>query len=114
MQVSPGRLPLWRLIAGLLVLVAMATVLVALAPIYIEDYRLGQYMKALARGSGVPDDAFRSGVLARARELNLPVRSGDLQITHADGKLEAQMKYVVQMDFSLYQVDVHFHHSAHQ
>ncbi len=111
---SNERLPLWRLIAALLVVAAMVTVLVALAPVYIEDYQLGQYMKSLARVTNAQDDAVRAGVLTRARELDLPLRNADLQITHPDGKLAVQMTYVVQMDFPLYQVDVHFHHSARQ
>ena len=106
------RLPLWRLIAALLVIVAMAAVLLALAPVYFEDYQLGRYMKSVARGSSVQDDAVKAEVLTRARQLNLPVRPDDLQISHPAGKLELQMRYAVQMDFTLYQVDVHFHHSA--
>jgi hypothetical protein len=109
---SDERLPLWRLIAALLVVAAMAAVLAALAPVYFEDYQLGQYMKSVARGANLQDDAVKAEVMARARQLDLPVRTEDLQISHPAGKLEMQMKYAVQMDFSLYQVDVHFHHSA--
>ena len=106
------RLPLWRLIAALLVIAAMAAVLAALAPVYFEDYQLGQYMQSVARAANVQDEAVKAEVLARAHQLDLPVRSEDLQISHPAGKLDLQMKYAVQMDFSLYQVDVHFHHSA--
>jgi hypothetical protein len=111
---SNERLPLWRLIAALLVVAGMVTVLVALGPVYIEDYQLGQYMKSLARAANPQDDALRTSVMTRARELDLPVRTADLQITRPEGKLAVQMTYVVQMDFPLYQVDVHFHHSAHE
>ena len=106
------RLPLWRLIAALLVVVAMGAVLMALTPVYFEDYQLGQYMKSIARGSAQQDDAMKTEVLTRARQLDLPVRPDDVQISHPAGRTEMQMRYAVQMDFALYQVDVHFHHSA--
>lgn len=103
------KLPLWRLILGVLVLGAMAAVLISLAPVYLENYRLGQFVKQLARGPASADDTVRAAVIARARELDLPVDSGDIQITHAAGKLRIETKYAVQMDFPLYQVDLHFH-----
>jgi len=109
------KLLLWRLIAGILVLAGMAGVLLALGPVYFEDFQLRQYIRALARGpnaAAVPDETLRSAVLARARQLDLPVQPGDIRISHPEGKLELQAKYAVQMDFPLYQVDLHFHPAA--
>jgi hypothetical protein len=106
------KLPLWRLLAAILVLACMAGVLLALAPVYFEDYQLRQYIRSLARGPNAAttlDETLRSAVLARARQLDLPIDPGDIQISHPGGKLEVQMKYAVQMDFPLYQVDLHFH-----
>jgi hypothetical protein len=108
----PEKLPLWRLIAGILVLLGMAGILAALAPVYFEDYQLRQYIRSLVKTPATPDDALRAAVLTRARQLDLPVQPGDIQITRPNGKLELQMKYAVQMDFPLYQVDLHFHPSA--
>ncbi len=51
-------------------------------------------------------------VLVRSRQLDLPVEPGDIQFANPDGKRQLQVKYAVQMDFPLYQVDLHFHHSA--
>jgi hypothetical protein len=106
------KLPLWRLIAAILVLLGMAGVLLALAPVYLEDYRLRQYVRSLTRGAAMQDEALRSAILARARQLDLPVDPGNVLITHPDGKLHLQLDYKVQMDFALYQVDIHFHPSA--
>jgi hypothetical protein len=103
------KLPLWRLIAAILVLAAMAGVLLTLAPVYFEDYKLRQYIRALVGSSKASDEALRAEVLERARQLDLPVQPGDVQISHPDGKLKLQLKYAVQMDFPLYQVDLHFH-----
>jgi hypothetical protein len=109
------KLPLWRLIAAILVLACMAGVLVALGPVYLEDYQLRQYIRSLVRASNAataPEETLRSAVLARARQLDLPVQPGDIRISHASGKIELQAKYAVQMDFPLYQVDLHFHPGA--
>ena len=103
------KLPLWRLIAAILVLAAMAVVLLTLAPVYLEDYQLRQYIRTVVRAPNTPDETLRAEVLARARQLDLPVQPGDVQISHPDGKLKLQLKYAVQMDFPLYQVDLHFH-----
>jgi hypothetical protein len=106
------KLPLWRLIAAILVLAAMAGVLLTLAPVYSEDYQLRQYVRSLVRTPNTSDETLRAEVLARARQLDLPVEPGDVQISHPDGKLQLQLKYAVQMDFPLYQVDLHFHPGA--
>lgn len=106
------KLPVWRLVAAVLVLAGMVGILIALAPVYLEDYHLRQYVRELARGAAMPDESLRAAALGRARRLDLPVQPGDIQITHPEGKLQVQMKYAVQMDFPLYQVDLHFHTSA--
>jgi hypothetical protein len=106
------KLPLWRLLLAVLVLAGMAAVLVSLAPVYLENYRLGQFVKQLARRSSAPDDTLRAAVLNRARDLDLPVEPADVSIMRSAGKLEIQTKCVVQMDFPLYQVDLHFHANA--
>jgi Domain of unknown function (DUF4845) len=110
-----ARLPLWRIIAAVLVLAGMAGVLLALAPVYFEDFQLRQYIRSLVRDpktAGTPEETLRSALLERARQLDLPIEPGDIRISHPDGKLQLQIKYEVQMDFPLYQVDLHFHPDA--
>ena len=103
------RLPLWRLVLGVSVLVAMVGILLTLMPVYFENYQLGQFVRQLARNANAPDDELRAAVMARARALDLPVQPGDIQISRPEGKLQLETKYAVQMDFPLYQVDLHFH-----
>jgi hypothetical protein len=108
------KLAPWRLIAGILVLLGMAGILLALAPVYFEDYELGQYIRSLPRAgsAAAPDEALRSAVLTRSRQLDLPVEPSDIEFAYPGGKRQLQVKYAVQMEFPLYQVDLHFHHSA--
>jgi hypothetical protein len=109
------KLPLWRLITASLVLGVMIAILATLAPVYLENYRLGRYVRDLVHTSNAaatPDETLRSQVLAQARQLDLPIQSADVKITRAQSRVEVQIKYAVEMDFPLYQVDVHFHPSA--
>jgi hypothetical protein len=106
------KLPVWRLILAVLVLVAMSGVLLTLAPVYLENYQLGQYLRQLASYPNAPDEMFRAAVLKRARQLDLPVEPGNIQISHFEGRLQLHAKYIVQMDFPIYQVDLHFHADA--
>jgi hypothetical protein len=108
-------LPLWRLIAGIGVLACLLGVIAALAPLYIDNFRLGRYVRALAAApdfATTPDEILRSQVLARARQLDLPVQPSDVKVTHHGGKLQLQANYRVRTDLALYPVDLHFHPEA--
>lgn len=104
------KLPLWRLIAAILVLSVMALVLISIAPVYIENYQLRRYVRTLTgaeNAAAMTDDALRGSVLARAKQLDLPVAADDVRITRQNGKPRVQLRYAVQVDFPLYQVDLH-------
>ncbi len=108
----PEKLPRWRLIAGIGVLAAMVTVLLSLAPVYLENFRLQQSLNQMARDprfTALTDDGVRRQVVTRAGKLNLPVREGDIKITRPDGGLTLDVRYAVRMDLALYRVDLHFH-----
>jgi hypothetical protein len=110
-----GALPIWRLIAGIAVLGSLVAVILALAPVYIENLQLGRYVQALAATPATittGDEIIRFEVLQHASQLHLPVHAEDVQITRNGGKLQLQVKYRVQMDLALYSVDLHFHPEA--
>lgn len=105
------KLPLWRLIGGVLVFAGLIAVLLALAPTYVDNFRLQRYERELAHtpdASTTPDETLRTRVVERARRLNLPVRPADVQVTHDAGRVDIAAKYMVQVDFRFYQVDLHF------
>ena len=105
------KLPLWRLVAGFLIFAGLIAVLLALAPFYVENFQLQRYARELTHrpdAATTPDEILRTRVVDRARHLNLPVGPGDVQVTHAAGGVQIQAKYMVQVDFRLYQVDLHF------
>lgn len=102
------KLPLWRLITGLAVLGSFIVVMILLAPVYIDNYRLRGYERDLAAtpaSAKASDDELRGDVLKRARELDLPVVPGDVKIAHNAGKPHIETVYKVKM--TLYPVDLH-------
>jgi hypothetical protein len=105
-------LPVWRLIAGIAVLGSLIAVLLALSPVYLDNYRLNRYVHELAASSGAPDETLRAEIVARAQQLDLPLQPGDVHVTHDGGKLHIDTKYVVKRDLALYSVDLHFHPQA--
>ena len=93
----------------------MVAVLLALAPVYLRNFQLQQYVRQLAQkdeAAGLSDPPVIAGITARAHELSLPVEPSDVHIARSAGKLRIDLKYAVQKDFGLYQVDLHFHPSA--
>lgn len=105
------KLPLWRLIAALLVLGGLVAVLAALTPVYLDNFRLQRSLRDFARHPA-PDGTLRMQVLDRVRQLDLPVAADEIEIGHAGGKVQIQLKYAVEMIFPLYRVDLHFHPGA--
>ena len=91
--------------------------LASLAPVYIGNFRLQQYLRQVARETSLPDakkpDAsLKQNIAARAHDLGLPVGSDDVQITHTGASIRLELSYKVQMHLMLYQVDLHFHDHA--
>ncbi|MES1260554.1 MAG: hypothetical protein ABUS49_02375 [Acidobacteriota bacterium] len=109
------RLPLWRAILGFAVLGSLVAILLSIAPLYMENYRLGQFLRTLAaepNAAAVPDDVLRPRILDRARQLELPVRPEDVQITRTAGRARLLTKYKVQKDLVVTHLDLHFHPEA--
>ena len=107
------RLPLWRLALAILILGGMAAVLLSLAPFYVKDWQLRNYMRTLLSGpriASLSDLSLARDVTGRAGELGLPVTASDVQIGRDGGRIRMDIRYTVHFD--LYQVDLHFHSNA--
>jgi len=93
---------------------ALIGVLLFLAPSYIENYRLTGKVKALVASakSTATEDELRAAVVSEATAMHVAVQRADVKVGHPGGKLEVQVKYVVQKSLGLYHVDLHFHPSA--
>jgi hypothetical protein len=83
------KLPLWRVIAGFGLLGVLVALLVIAGLVYLDNFRLDRYMRALAEqpeSVGLSDSALSDRLVVRARDLGLPVTADDISITRADGR----------------------------
>ena len=81
---------------------ALLLVLASLAPVYINNFRLQQYLREIARQSStpnatLPDAKLKQNVAARAHNLGLPLGPDDLQITRTGAQIRLDLSYKVQM-----------------
>ena len=87
-------------------------VLLALAPVYIENYGLKQYARSLASqpdSAVLPDAVLQGRILTRARELKLPVQTDDVRVIRNGGNPHVEIgKYKIQV----FHIDLHFPESS--
>lgn len=83
------RLPIWRLIGGVAVLGALVALLVMAGLVYVDNFRLDRYMRALTEEPGstaLSDAALTDDILNRAKQLDLPVHRSDVTVTRLNGR----------------------------
>ena len=107
--------PRWRIAAAIGVLAALLGFGVLFAPIYAGNLKLQSYVAEITHrvdSQNQPDEALRQNVLNKARELYLPVRADNVQITHLPDGLRIDVRYFVRVTLPGYTVDLHFYPGA--
>ncbi len=110
-----GRVPAWRIAAGSVVLLSLLSLAAYLTPVYYRNLKLQQYVEALASRAvtqAKPDDVVRSEILDKATELELPVKTDDIQISRLNGDFHITVRYFVRVNLPFYKVDLHFYPGA--
>jgi hypothetical protein len=103
--VSDGRLPAWRIGAGLAVLAALLGTSIFLVPVYVRDHQLKNFLRA---SSPLSDEILQKQILSQGRALGLDVLPDHIQIRHAAGAGPTDVRYVIHVTLPLYTVDLHF------
>jgi hypothetical protein len=92
-------------VLGTLVLLLVVAVIV-----YLDNFRLHQYMNTLVdqpSSAALSDSALRKSVLERAKELDLPLVTGDVTVNRVNGRAHIKIArlgvqtYLVRMDLRL-------------
>ena len=107
--------PRWRIAAAIAVLAALLGFGILFAPIYAGNLKLQSYVAEITHhvdSQNQPDEALRQNVLNKARELDLPVRADNVQITHLPDGLRIDVRYFVRVTLPGYTVDLHFYPGA--
>jgi hypothetical protein len=111
-----NRVPLWRKVAGVAVLAAMAFFLALFAPIYFHNFQLRNYVETLTRpveNRALSDDVLRTEVVEKAHALNLhSVTADDVHILRPEDELRIEVRYRVPVDLPGYTVILHFYPGA--
>jgi hypothetical protein len=105
----------WRLAAGTAVILILAVLSVRLVPIYMHSLELQQFVEKTTRRPEAPassDAVLRSWVLAKAAELDLPLRANNVLIQRTAQSLHIEVRYDVRVDLPLYTVNLHFYPGA--
>ena len=100
-----------RTIAGIAILVILAVMAAVLAPSYVRNVRLRQYLEAVVRRPemrALPDDRVRAAVADRAARLGIPLKPSDIRLDRSMGGLRIEARYIVRIDLPIYTVDLHF------
>jgi hypothetical protein len=85
------------------------------APIYFRNFELQNFVSETARladSRTQPDTVLRGRVLDKARELELPVKEGDVRIVRSPEGLRINVRYFVRVDMPGYTVNLHFYPGA--
>ncbi len=111
MRQSDSREGRWGTIFVLAILSTLAYVGIKTLPPYVQNYRLGDYIRDLAiRGTvyRFSAEAIRSDVVTYARRLDLPVTADNVKVTATPSRVRIELDYVVPVDLMIYTWALHF------
>ncbi len=105
-----------KMIFTLAILSALVFSVVKILPVYIRAYELQDQLKEIViqamAGQRPSADAVRNAVLAKAADLDLPVKSDDVKIEITLSKITIRLDYTVPVDLSIYTLNLRFTPSA--
>jgi len=84
-------------------------------PVYVNSYELQDYIRqqnpfwVTQRASA---EAIRNNILAKAQDLNLPLKPDDVKVEVGGGRTSVQLDYTISVDLKVYTVPLHFTPSA--
>lgn len=100
-------------IVGLLVFVAALFVAYKMIPVKVRAAELRQEVVDQAKAAGFRrDKQIEAAILAKAKELELPVSKSDLTIRRGGSTIKVEVSYVVPVEFPGYTYQWKFNHRA--
>ena len=105
----------WRIAAALVVLGSLGFFTAIFSPIYVHNLELQSFVTDVAARPDTPaksDDLVRTWVLDKAHQLDLPIREGNVKITHSADGTRIDVRYQVRVDLPGYTVNLHFYPGA--
>jgi hypothetical protein len=104
-----------KTILALLFLVAVVYAGFKIIPVYVSSYEFQDYIRQQNPfwvTQRAPADAIKETILAKARELGLPVNAEDVKVDVGGGRVAVSVDYTVPVDFKVYTLALHFSPAA--
>jgi hypothetical protein len=98
-------------ILTLLALCAVGYAAVQIVPVYVNNYELEDFIRQQTPYwlmQRVPSEAVRDRILAKAKDLDLPVTAEQVKIEGSSAKLTVLIDYTVPIDLKVYTLQLHF------
>ena len=100
-------------VVGLILLVIAAVVAYKIIPVKVKAAEVRQEVVDEAKSAGTHnDDRIRAGILAKAREDEMPITEDNIKISRGANQITVVVDYVVPIDFPGYTYQWHIHHEA--
>lgn len=115
MQRSDSGRATVKTILAVLFLVAVVYAGFKIVPVYVNSFELQDYIRqqnpfwVTQRASA---DAIQNNIVAKARELDLPVSPEQVKVEVGGGKVAVAVDYTVPVDLIVYTLNLHFTPSA--
>lgn len=109
-QKGEGRL---GCVVGLLVVVVALFVAYKLIPVKMQATSMREAVQNASRSaSGKGNDTIRKEVYARAKELKVPLKEGDVVVTRRADFVRVEVEYDVAIEFPGYTMNKHYSFNA--
>jgi hypothetical protein len=96
---------------SLLLLFFLGYASIKIIPLYVNNYQLQNYLTEQTPfwvTQRATSEAVRDRVLAKARELELPIAKDEVQVEANQAKVVVTIDYTIPVDLTVYTVNLHF------
>lgn len=102
---------LWRTAAAVLILAGLIGMVGLLAPPYVRNWRLQQYLNSLAgdpNTPSLPPEQIASKISHKAASLGIALDTSSVHVVIRGARLAVRAPYAVRVEMPGYAVDLHF------
>ena len=99
----------------LMFLVAVVYGSFKILPVYVNSYELEDFIRQqnpFWLTQRAPSDTVRNVILAKARDLDLPISADQVKVEAGGGRVTVSLDYTVPVDLKVYTLNLHFTPSA--
>jgi hypothetical protein len=105
-----------KVILTLAIFAALVFFVAKTLPVYFHNYELQDYIRQVVihatAGQRPTAEALRNNVVAKARDLELPVQNDNVKVVVTSSRVTIDLDYVAPIDLKVYTLNLHFHPSA--